>query len=532
VSISPVVQTSDSIGAGDGSAPETVRPGEARAPEHFGTNHLLTDIGERAVAGGLVTGAAQGAKFVLNLLSAVILARLLSPEQFGLLGMVLAITSLLAIFNDAGLSTATVQREAITHAQVSNLFWVNVGLSSMMAAICAALAFPVAWFYGDSRLTPIMLMLSLTFVLTGSTVQHQALLRRQMRFKAIATIDVLSLLLGFIVGCSLALLGLGYWALVWMHVVLAASGLVLTWSASQWRPSLPTRGTGLLPMLRFGAHLTISDTIARFAKATDSILIGRFFGANALGFYSRAAVLFARPLDQLLEPLGAVLVPLLSRLQADPVKYRTTFVLVYDTLALVSVSFGAMCFVLAEPIVLLLLGEDWLATAPLFAAFTLSALTVPVTIAVSWLFRSQGRGRDMFRTYTILSCIVVVAYAVGIRWGPLGVILGFVVSGMFVRLPVLFHSAGRSGPVRTVDLWSGLLWHLPCWVAVFGGATLGRDLVAESSPLIQLSVAIPLGCATGAICLLVLNRPRQSMLRTWSLVHKALVSRAVPTFGR
>ena len=156
------------------------------AEEHFRTDHLLENIGRRAVSGGVVTIGAQGAKFVLNFLAAAVLARLLSPRDFGLVGMVLGITGLVGVFKELGLSTATVQRESITPQQVSNLFWINVAFSGLLALASAGLAPFIAEFYHDPRVTGIMLALSLTFVLTGSTVQHQALLTRQMRFQALA----------------------------------------------------------------------------------------------------------------------------------------------------------------------------------------------------------------------------------------------------------------------------------------------------------------------------------------------------------
>jgi PST family polysaccharide transporter len=150
------------------------------APEHFRTDHLLEDIGTRAISAGFVTVGAQAAKFLLNFMAATILARLLSPSEFGLTGMVLGVTSLVGVFNAMGLSTATIQRETITEKQVSNLFWTNIGSSGILTLLCAASAPLFARFYHNEHVASIMLVLSFTFVLTGSTVQHQALLTRQM----------------------------------------------------------------------------------------------------------------------------------------------------------------------------------------------------------------------------------------------------------------------------------------------------------------------------------------------------------------
>src|SRR5437773_1185911 len=181
---------------------------------HLSTDHLLTDLKGRTISGAFITIAAQGAQFVLSLASIMVLARLLTPKDFGLFAMVTSVIGYLRVFKDAGLSTATVQREGITHAQVSNLFWINVAVSGAISLIFAAGSPIIAWFYREPRLIPITLVLSSTFLLSGLTIQHTALLNRQMRFKAVAVIQVSSLLIGVAVGISMAWLNYSYWALV------------------------------------------------------------------------------------------------------------------------------------------------------------------------------------------------------------------------------------------------------------------------------------------------------------------------------
>src|SRR5205823_737974 len=189
---------------------------------------------QRTISSGLVTVAAQSAQFFLNLAYVMVLARLLVPQDFGLFAMVTTVMGSLRIFQDAGLSMATVQRQEITHAQVSNLFWVNVCVGGITTLLVAGLSPVVAWFYREPRLVGITLVLSITFVLASSAVQHIALLNRQMRFKVIAVIDILSMLAGYLTGIGMALSKYGYWALVGASVTQVAIKLVLTWSISRW----------------------------------------------------------------------------------------------------------------------------------------------------------------------------------------------------------------------------------------------------------------------------------------------------------
>ena len=423
--------------------------------EHLRTDHLLHNIGHRAVSGGFVTFGAQAAKFLLNFTGAAVLARLLDPKEFGLVGMVLGVTALVGIFKELGLSTATVQREHITQQQVSNLFWINVGVGGMAALIGVALSPFAAMFYRDPRVAGIMVVLSATFLLTGSAVQHRALLARQMRFRTVAVIDVSSMFVGFVIGCVLAWRGFGYWALVGQQVSASASDLLMTWTCSRWRPNMPRRNSGVRPLLHFGAHLTVADFVGRLSVSTDTILIGRYFGAASLGLYTRATVLLQKPLDQVFAPVTAVLDPVLARLQNDPERYRRAFMRIYDALAMVTFSFAAMCLALAQPIVLLVLGPKWVGVVPLFSAFALVAISSPMSNVVCWIYQSQGRGRDQLRNHTSAGLLTVAAYVLGLHWGPLGIVWSLAITSLLIRLPWVYYLAGRQGPVSTSDHW---LW--------------------------------------------------------------------------
>src|SRR5438876_1871370 len=301
--------------------------------EHFRTDHLLANLKKHTISSGAVTLSAQVAKFFLNLVSTMVLARLLTPRDFGLVAMVTTVTGFLRVFKDAGLSIATVQRDRITHAQVSNLFWINLALSIVSSLVVAAMAPVLAWFYRDPRLIGITLLLSTTYLLSGSTVQHQALLKRQMRFKAMAVIEVGALTTGVVVGVVMALLGFRYWSLVASSLSIEAAGFLLTWSISRWRPQLPSRRSGVGPLVRFGANRTASDFITSVARGSDNLLIGRVFGPGPVGLYSRASDLLMRPLEQFLSPINAVFLPALSCLHSQPERHRPTFLRLYEAIA-------------------------------------------------------------------------------------------------------------------------------------------------------------------------------------------------------
>jgi O-antigen/teichoic acid export membrane protein len=506
------------------SVPVTSLAGNNFAPDsdfgrHFATDHLLTNLKGRTVSSGFVTGGAQLAQFGLNLVSIAILARLLTPGDFGLVAMVTTIMGFLRIFNDAGLSTATVQREGITHAQVSNLFWTNVALGGLVSVALAACAPAVAWFYREPRLVGVTLALAITFLLTSSAVQHLALLKRQMHFKRMAVIQVSSMAAGVLVGIGMAWLNFGYWSLVGMQLSTPTVSFLLTWWLSRWRPQWPTRHSGTRSLLNFGANLSASSFLWCLARGSDGLLLGRFYGSVPLGLYSRAAALVSRPVEQFMSPLEAVFLPTLSRLQAHPERYRRVVLEVYEVIAITSFPLSALLLPLSHPFTRVLLGQKWESAAPIFAAFTLVALYTPIAGITGWLLTSQCRGRDFLLQSIIGSSVTVLAFLVGLPFGPAGVALSYSLSSLLILLPVLYYIAGRQGPVTTMDLWSRFFKHLPLWCVVCGATFSLYRLVPNFSPLLQLLVCGSGGLLVGAIFISVYPPARRTMLHLFSVLR-------------
>jgi len=491
----PVAPVLPVASPGTRPAPAASHPSD----RHIDTGHLLKNLGGRALSGGVVTAAAQIIKFGLNLGGVIILARLLSPQDFGLVAMAGALMPILRTFREGGLSTATVQRENITHAQVSNLFWINLVLGGVIALIGASLAPVVSLFYRDDRLTVVTVLLSLSFLLGGAAVQHLALLNRQMRFKAVAAIDVAAALAGFAVGIIMAWLDFGYWSLVGMQLTTTTGEVLLTWIASGWRPQLPRRNAGTRPLLKFGASMTVYIFLRRLASGTDVILLGRFYGADAVGIYTRASALLLRPLDQFINPFDTVFIPVLSRLQDQPERYRTVFLQAYGAIALMSFVFAGLLVGLSEPLVHVLLGPRWGEVVPIFAWLTLAALYIPLSYAAMWLLSTQGRSRDLLTMSFASPTLTVLSVAAGLPFGAWGLAVSLSLVGLFIRLPVQYHITGRSGPVSRKDLWKVFGVHLPLWGAVAATTIAVQHATSDRSSLIQIVLGGLAGTAVAAV---------------------------------
>lgn len=480
--------------------------------EHFATGHLLENLKGRAISNSFASISGQAIQLLFYFSAIAILARLLTPQDFGLVTMVTTITSLLWVFNDAGLSTATIQREGITHAQVSNLFWTNVALGGAISLLLAALAPAIAWFYREPRLVSVTLALCVTFVLTTVAVQHLALIKRQMRFKIIAAIQVSAAAAGMLVGVGMAWFNCGYWSLVGMQLATPLVSLVLAWSFSRWRPQLPARDSGTRSLLHFGAHLTAGNLLWSFARGSDGLLIGRVYGSEALGFYSRAAALLARPVDRIIAPIEAVFIPTLARLQSQPDRYRSVMMRAYGLVAMAAFLFAGLLLPLAHPITVAVLGAKWEKTAPILAAFAMAALYQPIASVSIWLLTSQGRGKDTLLLSSICSAATVLAFVIGLPYGPTGVAVAYSISCLLILLPSHYYVTGRQGPVSTRDLWSWFFTHLPLFFVVCGSTWLTRSLVLTADKWTQLAICTPAGLLAGIVFISLYPPARRSVL--------------------
>ena len=389
--------------------------------DYFNTDHLKADLKKRSVRGGIVTIAAQASKFSLKFGSTALLARLLLPEDYGLIGMATVIIGFVEYFKDLGLSTATIQRQEINHNQISTLFWINLGVGCLVAIIVAALAPAIALFYNEPRLQAVTLALATNFVFGGLTVQHQALLKRQMQFASLAKIEIIAMAMGVGSAVISAYYGASYWALVVMLMVTALTNAIGVWLACSWRPGLPRRDAKIGSMLAYGGNLTGFGLVNYFSRNLDNILIGRRWGSGQLGLYAQAYRLLLLPIQQINTPINSVALPTLSSLQAEPEKYSRYYykaILLITTLGMPIVAF---MFATADDLILLMLGKQWLGSVPLFKYLMPAAFIGTFNVAGGWVYQSLGRTDRQFRIGMVTSTINSIIFLISVNWGAIGV---------------------------------------------------------------------------------------------------------------
>lgn len=490
--------------------------------DDLSVEHLQADLRGHSVRGGMLTLTSQGAQFLIQSVATVVLARLLTPIDFGLVAMVTAITILAQGFADLGLSEATIQRKEITRDQVSALFWINLAVGLGLTLITASLAPVFARFYREPRLVGITVVLSLTFLIGGLRVQPEALLKRQMRFSSLAIRDVASSALAVPVAIAMAWRGFGYWAIVALPLTLNFVQMTVSWWMVDWRPGPPRRDANVASMVAFGGHVAASYLIFNLNRNADNVLIGWYSGAAPLGLYSRAYNLLMLPVRQLSGPAGSVAIPAFSKIQGDPERVARYYLRAINLIMWISAPIFGFLFVAADPVIVLLLGHQWREAAPVFQILAVSAFGQLFLESTIWLLVSRGQSDRLFKLLLFISPVVLGSFAIGLPFGIKGVAFSgsLVLIGM---LPWILHFTFRGTNLTLQRVGRALVYpFVPCLVGICF-SELAMHIVAPHRILFQLMV-VALGFAV-AYLLSALIRP----IREEIMSFKQLLSELRPS---
>jgi PST family polysaccharide transporter len=318
-----------------------------------------------------------------------------------------------------------VQRHTVTPELTSTLFWINILVGSALAALALALSPFIAGFYHEARLQAVTAALAAGFVFSAAGVQHRAMLERGLRFTTIALIDILALSVCSAFAIAMALYGYGYWALVAMTIGVPLVTTLCTWKSTGWIPGPPRRKVGVRSMIRFGGTTTLNGLVVYVAYNVEKVLLGRFWGAEAIGIYGRAYQLVNIPIESLNVSLGSVVFSALSRLQDDPARLRSYFLRGYSLALSLTVPISIALGLFAEDIVRVALGAKWDDAAPILRALAPTVLVYAIINPLGWLLFSLGLVGRSLRVALVLAPLVIAGYLVGLPYGPVGVALGY-----------------------------------------------------------------------------------------------------------
>lgn len=404
------------------------------------------NLASRSKRGGIVTIISQLIILLVGLVRGGIMARFLTPYDYGLQGMVLAFLSFALIFKDLGLSTATIRENNLSQAQVSNLFWINT-LIGLMAALITIAAGPfLSIFYKEPVLTKICLVLSVSYLLAGLNVQSYALLQRDMKFSILAIINISSNIGSSLLGIFLAWRGYGYWSLVYMQIATNLFTLVGSKIANPWVPSKYQKNSSINTILKFGGTISIYNIISTVSKHFDSFLLGKLAGAEGLGIYNRALQPVSLVENQLRMSLSGVALPAMSSIQTDKKRFLSFFYKFVASLAFLSMPVAVYFFIFAKSIILYYLGPGWEAVVPIFKVFSISIFFTPVILVIDRIPLALGNSAQYLKSGIVGSLTKIVCVALGASlYGAYGAAVSILISNLIMWVPWYRISVKGSG---------------------------------------------------------------------------------------
>jgi O-antigen/teichoic acid export membrane protein len=441
---------------------------------YFSTDHLNVGLKGRALKGASVTLVAQVVCFGIQTIGVILLARLMTPGDFGLVTMVLTISLLLQNFGVNGFTEAIIQMKEIDHKKVSTLFWINVASSVLLTLLFIASSPVIVWFYKEARLHSIIMAIAASIVLAGLSVEHLALLRRSMQFSRIAANDVVAATISIVIPISLAWRGWGYWALVAKWIMLPLVTTIGAWVICRWRPGLPSRGSGVKPMLAFAMNTYGNFVMSYFRRNIDKVLIGRVYGNGPLGAYDRAYHLSSMLPTQIVMPIYSVAVSTFSRLCDDPYTFRSKYLKVLSILSFIGVPLSAALTITSSDVILLILGPQWEETGQIFCAFGVSIGVIIIYITHGWLHLSLGTPDRWLRWGVIEFGVSLLCFLIGLPFGALGVAIAYSLSYFILVGPALWY-AGKPIQLKMTlvlsELWryyvSAMVAGFVCWFLLY-----------------------------------------------------------------
>lgn len=449
---------------------------------------------------------------VFSLVFTAVLARILSPGDYGLIGMVSTLTALMLVFSEMGLSTATIQTKKLTQVQVHNLFWINVFIGSILWGVCYAISPYVALFYEKQELINIVIILGANFLISGIAVQPLALLKRKMDFRSITIIELTSLILGGGCGIYFAVTGYGYWSLVFQTLIVSFIRMLLSLVFAKFLPSFPRKDNGTFRLLKFGGLLVLNGLCIYFSRNVDSVLIGKFWGITELGYYNRAYFLMMLPSMLATSVLSQLMIPSLSALQEDRERFGKAYRRSVRMVAFIGCPIAAGLAIIAPEAVRLIYGQQWNAVVPILMWLSIASITQPIYNTNGWLFTASGKAKA-YLGVTVTNAIVLIAtFLIAVEGGGVGMAIGYAIAmGVVLPIPTLYL-AHRAAKIRVRDTYKILMPVLGTTI-IMAIVAYGCGHIANEMSFIWWNVLI-IKITSGIIAFIIM---------TWFLMKKMLV---------
>ncbi|KQM82790.1 lipopolysaccharide biosynthesis protein [Agromyces sp. Leaf222] len=453
--------------------------------------------------GVFVTMGGFGGKTLIQVASTVVLARMLTPADFGLVAMVTAIVGVADLVRDFGLTGAIIQAKKLSERMWMSVMWLSVALGVGLMVLIAACAPLIALLYDEERLVPLTLAIAPILLINGLSMPMQARVQRDLKFGTLANIDVVSMLCGVVLGIAAAALGWGVWALVVMSGAGQLYRLIALWVASRPKFGRPHISRDVVPLVTTGGSIFGVQLLNYAAKNADNVIIGQQMGPAALGQYSRAYALYLLPMQQLNGTLGRVALPVLSKLQDDGDRYRRYIRGALMIIGYLTIPVYAVAAAVSQPLIAILLGPGWEQAATLFSLLAIAGIAQSIGSVLGWLYITLGRAHRQLVYYLVTRPMVIAGYFLGLWWaGVEGLALVYGLLTMVLLVPGFYYATVGTF-VRVGDILKPI--YRPVILApLCFGAAYGVERLTDGLPnIVQLLLGVAAGVLPLFACLAI-----------------------------
>lgn len=430
---------------------------------------------------------ASGIDLLLQVTTLTILARLLTPADFGLVAMVTPFLWFISHFGDLGLGSAVLQQTRLTEGQASAIFKVNLVAGFSFAALFLAASPVLGWLYHDARVVPLAAAFSLVFVFSGLTAVQRALLRRALYFRALFWAQVSASTVACLGAVILAVSGAAYWALAARTLAEPFTYTIAVWLSSRWIPKRPEWDSITNSLVRFGGYSVAGSLLNAMARNGDNILIGWRYGSAELGPYALAYRLFFLPVQQFTWPIAVVMIPALSRLRDEPDRLKQWYTDLLRLMTLIAYPPLFSLVICADDLVHVVAGPQWHEAGQILRLLApVSALQVGY-VTIDWLMQSQAKFDRAFRWAVISGSIYVISFVIGLPWGAFGVAAGLAGANLLLFLPGFIYGT-RETPISLVDVLKAMAPSFGLMLITVGTVYAVSAATQDWRPLLRLLV--------------------------------------------
>ncbi len=383
---------------------------------------ILTSIGI------LWNGISQFSIQIFQFITIIILARLLTPEDFGIIGLATLFTGLISVINELGMSAAIIQRKDISDTHMSTSFWASICMGITLFILTVVISPFVADFFNEELIRPILIVSSIGLVIGSFGVVQRALLEKNIDFKNITVIEICAAFGSGTISILLAIKGFGVWSIVLGSVSGTFISIVILWKISKWRPSLKFSFKHFKELFSFGSNVAGSQLLNYIAMRVDYLIIGKMLGTTSLGYYSLARMITSLPVQKVSWSVMRVTFPAFSSVQDNRDVLKKGYLNVIKYVSLITFPMLAGIFVVAPEFIHTFYGTKWIPVIALVQILTIQGAIVSVSAMTGTIQYAKGRSDIQFKWQIFTAIIMTIAVLIGSNYGITGVAISLTIT--------------------------------------------------------------------------------------------------------